>query len=41
MMLAGLLLATGTILPGRMRKFRRGKAAQAEETDGKQGDPVG
>lgn len=41
MMLAGLLLAAGIILPGRMRKYRQGKAAQAEETDGKQGDPVG
>ena len=41
MMLAGLLLAAGIILPGHMRKYRQGKAAQAEETDGKQGDPVG
>ena len=40
MMLAGLLLAAGIILPGRVRKYRQGKAAQAEETAGKQGDPV-
>ena len=41
MMLAGLLLGAGTFLPGRVRKRRREKAAQAEETAGKQGDPVG
>ena len=40
MMLAGLLLGAGTFLPGRVRKHRREKAAQAEETAGKQGDPV-
>ena len=40
MMLAGLLLAAGIILPGRVRKYRQGKAAQTEETAGKQGDPV-
>ena len=40
MMFVGLLLAAGFAAPACIRRRRRGKAALAEETPGKRGDPM-